>query len=513
MAIVLTNGDDTYTATVDEDTDVEALAGNDTITITAEGDLLIRLYGDSGNDALRVSSKGVQAELYGGGGNDSLVLDIDDGGLARGGDGDDYIEVVDHNSITSYSTIFGDAGNDVLHSDDFGEAHGGAGSDIIGDAAPGYNNGSRGDGGAGDDIIYSSHGDGGSGDDQLSGWDIGQGEAGFDLLKVWNSAFGGSGSDVFFPFLNLSPDDGGTRFSDHKPRDFQHGVDRLATRDPIHLVDARTGKAGEAVSGRLSENQFYVAVDLDGDQDIEDIFWTTGRLQVQQSDFILQTLEGTDGADVKRGSGLDELMLGNGGDDLLEGLHGDDWLFGGFGADTVQGGAGDDLLVGGAGDDFVSGSSGEDTISAGDGADRVSAGGGIDSVEGGAGDDVLAGGDGDDTLKGGAGKDRLNGGAGNDVLVGGTGADYLLGGEGADTFVFAPPYSGLMPGQRDQIGDFTSGEDHIDLIAFGPAAITISDAGAYSLVEIDVGSDMAIDARIRVNGAIDLGDIWLLGGP
>ena len=77
-----------------------------------------------------------------------------------------------------------------------------------------------------------------------------------------------------------------------------------------------------------------------------------------------------------------------------------------------------------------------------------------------AGGDMQGGAQGD-LLQGGAGADRLFGGAGADILIDGAGVDLLTGGAGADVFVFTPD------GRRDDVRDFTLGEDALDLSALG----------------------------------------------
>lgn len=62
-----------------------------------------------------------------------------------------------------------------------------------------------------------------------------------------------------------------------------------------------------------------------------------------------------------------------------------------------------------------------------------------------------------DILYGLSGHDRLFGGEGADILRDGAGQDMLTGGAGADIFVLS------ADGQRDQITDFTLGEDRLDL--------------------------------------------------
>jgi VCBS repeat-containing protein len=68
------------------------------------------------------------------------------------------------------------------------------------------------------------------------------------------------------------------------------------------------------------------------------------------------------------------------------------------------------------------------------------------------GDDSLS-----DQIYGTSGNDVLSGGGGNDTIVGGGGNDQLLGGEGADNFKFSADMGNTT------IGDFQSGQDHIDL--------------------------------------------------
>ena len=99
--------------------------------------------------------------------------------------------------------------------------------------------------------------------------------------------------------------------------------------------------------------------------------------------------------------------------DLLIGSRAANYLFGNGGNDSIWGGGGNDLLRGGMGDDVL-------------GADDENE----DSSE--AGNDVIYGDDGFDFLGGGMGNDMLFGGAGNDTLMGGMGDDVLEGGMGAD---------------------------------------------------------------------------------
>ena len=127
-----------------------------------------------------------------------------------------------------------------------------------------------------------------------------------------------------------------------------------------------------------------------------------------------------------------------------------------------------------------------------------------------------------DTLTGLAGNDALLGLAGNDVLDGGAGVDQLTGGAGADTFRFQDGSTG--PGAAaDQIADFASGSDKIDLSAIDANTATPGDqpftfiagapfssvagqlryvvAGGAGTIEGDTNGDGVADLRIVVSNS------------
>ncbi len=135
--------------------------------------------------------------------------------------------------------------------------------------------------------------------------------------------------------------------------------------------------------------------------------------------------------------------------------------------------------------DKLTGGDGDDTINAGAGDDTIHGGKGDDTIHGEAGRDKLYGEAGNDNLYGGDGNDNLYGGDGDDTLEGGT---WMEGGAGADTFVFTP--SGPRIGS-DNVGDFTNGEDKIDLSAFAGVSfddLTITSSGAIGTkVDVDDG--------------------------
>ena len=75
---------------------------------------------------------------------------------------------------------------------------------------------------------------------------------------------------------------------------------------------------------------------------------------------------------------------------------------------------------------------------------------------------------GDDTIYGGSGSDTINSHNGNDTIIGGYGGDRLTGSSGDDVFVYLSATDSNST-QFDTI-DFTSGEDQINLAAFGALA-------------------------------------------
>jgi serralysin len=130
------------------------------------------------------------------------------------------------------------------------------------------------------------------------------------------------------------------------------------------------------------------------------------------------------------------------------------------------------------------------------------------------------GGSGSDLLIGNSVSNELKGGAGNDILFGAGGADKLWGGSGSDTFVFAAS-SDSKPGAVDQILDFVSGLDKIDLTgitkgaglhfvnaftgAAGDAVLTTS--GGNSLLSVDFSGHGVADFLVSTVGQAAFSDI------
>ncbi|WP_223448518.1 MULTISPECIES: serralysin family metalloprotease [Pseudomonas] len=130
------------------------------------------------------------------------------------------------------------------------------------------------------------------------------------------------------------------------------------------------------------------------------------------------------------------------------------------------------------------------------------------------------GGSGSDLLIGNNVSNELKGGAGNDILYGAGGADKLWGGVGSDTFVFAAS-SDSKPGAVDQILDFVSGLDKIDVTgitngaglhvvsAFTGAAgdAVLSNSGGNSLLSVDFSGHGVADFLVSTVGQAAYSDI------
>ncbi|PPT06134.1 Alkaline phosphatase [Geitlerinema sp. FC II] len=182
-------------------------------------------------------------------------------------------------------------------------------------------------------------------------------------------------------------------------------------------------------------------------------------------------LDGGDGDDAMAGELGDDTLQGGLGNDLMFGNGGFDRLDGGEGADTILGGKDNDILTGNFGDDVMAGEVGIDTVQGGDGNDLLFGNQDNDILDGSRGDDSLFGGQNDDILFGAGGNDWLKGDLGNDVLIGG---------DGEDRFII------VNDGSIDTIGDFTSGEDEIDLSLgnFQPEDIVLQPNGNDTFVKI-----------------------------
>lgn len=237
------------------------------------------------------------------------------------------------------------------------------------------------------------------------------------------------------------------------------------------------------------------------------------------------TLHGGAGIDYLVGGAGNDVLFGDGDADALYGEDGDDVLWGGstFHTDILVGGAGHDILRGDSGladYDLLDGDGGDDIywVDTGDDLTFEDVGGGNDTVYAdvrvanagvylyanvenlvlvgttafGVGNEL------NNLMIGSASGNWLLGGAGNDVIDGRGGNDVLFGEAGNDVFVVQPGSGG------DVIGDFTIGQDRIDLKAFGFAnfaalAANFSQVGADGAINLGNGDFIVLHGVTMAN--------------
>ena len=243
-----------------------------------------------------------------------------------------------------------------------------------------------------------------------------------------------------------------------------------------------------------------------------------------------------------------ENVIGSVGNDILIGNDVANVLTGGGGADTLAGGAGADTFRYLAASDSTAAAS--DTIT--DfvaGIDRIdltalnpssvsiarlagggtvvfaeTAGGAFQTFVAGAslngGDFVfnsgfgvfVIGSEGADVIQGTAVPDPLVGNGGDDVITGGAGADAIAGGDGRDVFRYVSRGDSNQTTGFDNLYDFTSGEDRIDL--------TLLNASSISILRTDNGSSFiyaetaaGVFLTTAANRTVQATDITFGSGP
>lgn len=247
---------------------------------------------------------------------------------------------------------------------------------------------------------------------------------------------------------------------------------------------------------------------------------------------------------IRTGDGADTVIMGEGGianaslgrdDDLIKVVETDpNYLLsvrGQSGNDTIDFSSFDTKLIfslaqKGAAQNFAAPRAADD-LDGGGWLQAVS----VENLIGGSNNDKLTGNDADNILRGAAGSDILRGNAGADTLIGGSGRDKLFAGKDAhaDTFVFQSIDDSSTGKRRDQILQFDSGEDYVDLSAIdadlhatglqslafssGPKnnSVWVKDIGKHMLVAADVDGDGQADFEILMKNLVAMGaDNFLL---
>lgn len=304
------------------------------------------------------------------------------------------------------------------------------------------------------------------------------GGRGADLIS------GGYGADVFRYLAVTDSDEAGS----DDILDFETGIDRLDLTalgtTAISLVRSQDSTllfgTGAAGSFRIASLGF----DLNG----SDIDFSTSHGVF---------MAGSAGADAMQGTSRADQLVGGGGNDVLTGGGGGDTLTGGAGADTFRYLSGSDSTAV-ASDiitEFVTGSDRIDLTAmalTSVSVARLAGGASVVFAETAAGafqlfvaagnvnaTDIdttvgvfMIGSDSADTMIGSHIADPMIGGAGDDILTGGIGADAISGGAGRDTYRYVSFMDSSSTLGVDNLYDFTTGEDVIDIRPLSPSTFS-----------------------------------------
>ncbi len=506
------------------------------VLIGGDGDDLL-WGGGFGNTGIAVPDQ-TRDDLDGGAGNDSILIGNLD--TALGGAGDDVFEAEEQGNTSYRATMDGGTGDDVANFS-FVRYRPTIYLDPAATAADGFtlrsielvllgDFGSRVIGGSGDDSVLGGAGvdeiDGGSGADLLTGEagnDILRGGEGDDLLigGVGSDTLdGGGGADVFaYLATNESPSNGST--GPDVIQNFQTGLDKI---DLTALLPTS------------------ITISTDGAYTLVSAQTPTGAFAVRVLGAVLL------GDVIPSISVPGEQFNGGAGSDILTGTNGNDVIVGGGGSDTLTGGAGADTFRYLAASDSTAAA--QDTITdfVG-GTDRIdltalnstsisiarlagggsvvfaeTPGGGFQTFVAGAnlngGDLAFTGGfgvyvigsEGNDTIVGTALPDPIVGNGGNDSITGGGGADALAGGAGRDVFRYVSQGDSNQTTGFDNLYDFTSGEDWIDMSRIGATSVSIlrSDNGSSFLY---AETPQGIFLTTAAGRAIQASDLLYGDGP
>ncbi len=354
------------------DTNANALSGGAGVDTLSGGDGDDILIGGDGGDALDGGAGAADWADY----STSLAgvnVNLQTGAVS-GGDavGDTFVGIEYLRGSAQVDTLTGNTLNNWLF--------GGAGGDGL-------------NGGDGGDLLQGE-----DGDDTLNGGD------GVDSLAGGNdndTLIGGDGDDTLIGGAGADSLGGGV------------GIDTADYAASLAVnVNLQTG----AASGGDAAGDTYAS--------IENIIGSAFNDTLTGRDFVANTLNGGDGADVLSG--------GTGGADVMNGGNGIDTLDYSLSPNGVDVRLFSGAAAGGSanGDTY---SSIENIIGAATKTDTLAGDASANSIWGGGGNETITGREGTDTLLGEAGNDTLLGGADSDVLIGGIGADTLGGGSQDDT--------------------------------------------------------------------------------
>jgi Ca2+-binding RTX toxin-like protein len=344
----------------------------------------------------RISSATEGGTLLGLGGNDTLIVRNAENFIdAHGGDGNDTLL-----GGSTYDSLFGDAGDDLLVSNDGeGDFEGGAGADIFFfNSAPER-----------PELPQDRITDFASTSDTIR------------LDATWMPALGPSG--------RFGATDG--RFAANSTGTAQDDSDRV-------IYNTTTGDLTYDADGSGAGQTPLI------------IFNLQGAPTLAAAD--IEVVNGTaPSGSVINGTAANDTLTGTSGNDTINGLGGNDLFLAGStgGNDVIDGGAGRDSI------EFKDRATSAMVVDWGAGTISGGSSGSISfsSIE------RIAAGNFNDVMTGNAAAQNLTGQTGADTLDGAGGADTLWGGIGNDAFIFRD----MGSANADRVADFVSGQDKLQL--------------------------------------------------
>jgi serralysin len=436
---------------------------------------------------------------------------------AFGGGGDDFLT-----AGWLSATLYGGAGNDMILG---GQASDALMGGIGGDELRGYAGDDRLTGGDGDDILLGGDGD-----------DIIEGGIGNNLIS------GGAGAD------RMSNGNGYARYvyaaatdsTVERPDTISGFLTRSGTRVQSDQIDLTALTVNRISIVRVETYESRVFVDTPDGQ--MSIIVSNG---INAQDILYN---GSFGVTM---IGLDVSTSPAGERDFFYGSERADAMFGGLGGDVLQGRGGADALAGGAGSDVFDYAAVTDSNAAAydnlydfeTGIDRINIYGlnptsiSIIRTDNGSsfvfaqmpgGDFQLAadrraingndfsyangfgvymvGSNNADELVGSTQADPIQGGGGGDVITGGGGADAISGGAGSDRFVYRVASESSQAAGYDNLYDFETGIDFIDLTLLNTTSISIirTDNGSSFVFAQTASGDFLTTADRRTVHATDI---------
>ena len=294
-----------------------------------------------------------------------------------------------------------------------------------------------------------------------------------------NTVFGGDGNDT----LILHDQFGATAISGNQLFG-QGGDDDLTGGSADDILSGGTGN--DTTAGGLGNDRYLYTDGLDdfdgqgGNDEVDFSFFRSAII----ADLSLTQILTTDMEDAS--VGIQRLLLNTSSVESVTGSDFADILSGSVGDNRISGGAGDDTISTGAGVDFIDGGAGFDTLTFGSGPNGVTVDlsfAGLNVTDSFGNSEGVSG---VEQIFGTAFADNFTGGASNETFVGGDGADLFNGGDGIDTIDLSLE-TGTGTGNISVNVDLITGE------TTGTVIDTFGNTDTFTSIERFIGGNGSFD--------------------